>query len=222
MQNPIGTGPFRFKEWKRGSHITLERNQAYWKNDRPYLDQVICRVIPDGAARAIALETGEIDLAPMNAVPQADIAASRAARPFEVSNEGAEGLGPLLWIEVNLREKPLAMCGSGTRSAWRSTARRSWTSFGTGRASPPPGPSSSANPVLQQVAAALSSTDRQGEQAARRSGLSARRRRHALQAKQYFTPYGENLRAAGRVHQSRSCVRSASRSRHRAPISAAG
>jgi peptide/nickel transport system substrate-binding protein len=54
MQKPVGTGPFMFKEWKKGSHIILERNPNYWKKDRPYLNQVIFRVIPDGAARATA------------------------------------------------------------------------------------------------------------------------------------------------------------------------
>ncbi len=73
MQNPIGTGPFKLKEWKKGSHVILERNPNYWKNDRPYLDQLILRVLPDGASRAIAVETGEVDLAPMSALPPAEI-----------------------------------------------------------------------------------------------------------------------------------------------------
>lgn len=60
---PVGTGPFKFKEWVRGSHIVFERNADYWDAPRPYLDKLIVRFIPDASARAIAIETGEIDLA---------------------------------------------------------------------------------------------------------------------------------------------------------------
>ena len=73
MQNPIGTGPFKLKEWKKGSYIILERNAGYWKPGRPYLDQVVLRVLPDGSSRAIAVEKGEVDLAPMSSLPPAEI-----------------------------------------------------------------------------------------------------------------------------------------------------
>ena len=108
MQKPIGTGPFRFKEWKKGSHIILERFPDYWKKGRPYLDQVVLKVIPDGAARSIGLENGEVDLAPMSAIPQADIPRLAALKHLELSDKGAEGLGAMMWLEVNMREKPLS------------------------------------------------------------------------------------------------------------------
>jgi len=108
MQNPIGTGPFKLKEWKKGSHIILERNADYWKAGRPYLDQVVMRVLPDGAARAIAVEKGEVDLAPMNALPPAEIQRLSKLPQLVASQEGSEGLGPIMWLEVNLREKPLS------------------------------------------------------------------------------------------------------------------
>ena len=41
---PIGTGPFVFEEWKRGSHVRLRRNPNYWRPDRPYLDGVVCQI----------------------------------------------------------------------------------------------------------------------------------------------------------------------------------
>ncbi|MBM3580442.1 MAG: ABC transporter substrate-binding protein [Alphaproteobacteria bacterium] len=108
MQNPIGTGPFKLKEWKKGSHIILERNADYWKAGRPYLDQAVMRVLPDGAARAIAVEKGEVDLAPMNALPPAEIQRLSKLPQLVASQEGSEGLGPIMWLEVNLREKPLS------------------------------------------------------------------------------------------------------------------
>lgn len=108
MQKPVGTGPFRLKEWRKGSHITLERFPDYWKKGRPYLDQVVLRVIPDGAGRSIALENGEVDLAPMSAVPQADMQRLAGLKHLVLSDKGAEGLGPMLWLELNLRDKHLA------------------------------------------------------------------------------------------------------------------
>ncbi|MEA1674638.1 ABC transporter substrate-binding protein [Nitrospirillum sp. BR 11163] len=60
---PIGTGPFVFKEWQRGSHVRLARNPSYWRPGLPYLDEVIFRFIPDASARAVAVESGEVQLA---------------------------------------------------------------------------------------------------------------------------------------------------------------
>ena len=108
MQKPVGTGPFKLKEWKKGEYIILERNPDYWKKGKPYLDQIVLRVIPDSAARSIALENGEIDVAPMSAIAAADIQRLGALKNIVVNTQGNEGLGPNLWLEVNLREKPLS------------------------------------------------------------------------------------------------------------------
>jgi peptide/nickel transport system substrate-binding protein len=58
---PVGTGPYVFREWQRGSHITLERNPNYFKAGKPYVDRVVFKVIPDAAARVIALESNDVD-----------------------------------------------------------------------------------------------------------------------------------------------------------------
>lgn len=57
---PVGTGPFKLVEWKRGEYIRLERNPDYWDKGRPYLDGLIFRIMGDSASHASALETGEI------------------------------------------------------------------------------------------------------------------------------------------------------------------
>ena len=108
MQQPIGTGPFKLKEWQRGSHIIFERNPDYWKAGRPYLDQLVLRVLPDGAARAIAVEKGEVDLAPMSALPPAEMQRLSKLPNLVSSEQGSEALGPLMWLEINMREKPLS------------------------------------------------------------------------------------------------------------------
>jgi len=58
---PVGTGPFKFKEWVRGSHITLERNDNYWRPGKPYLDRIIIKFIREPSMLLAALATGEAD-----------------------------------------------------------------------------------------------------------------------------------------------------------------
>lgn len=70
--SPVGTGPFVFKEWVKGSHIVLERNPNYWNQPQPYLDKIIVRFIPDAVARSAALESGSADLAGQ-AIPLSDV-----------------------------------------------------------------------------------------------------------------------------------------------------
>lgn len=60
--SPIGTGPFIFEEWKRGSHVKLKRNPDYWQAGLPYLDGLVTRFVGDAAAASIAIETGEAQL----------------------------------------------------------------------------------------------------------------------------------------------------------------
>lgn len=108
MQAPIGTGPFKLKEWNKGSYIILERNPTYWKPGKPYLDQIVLRVLPDGSGRAIAIEKGEVDVAPMSGLPPAEAQRLGKLPSIVSSQQGNEGLGPMMWLEVNLREKPLS------------------------------------------------------------------------------------------------------------------
>lgn len=70
---PVGTGPFRFKEWVRGSHIAYERNPDYWDKPKPFVDQLIVRFVTDPAAAAVAFETGTVDLGYRTPVPLADL-----------------------------------------------------------------------------------------------------------------------------------------------------
>lgn len=58
---PVGTGPWMFKEWVKGDHITFVRNPNYFKKGLPYLDQLIFKIIPDASARALAFEKGDVD-----------------------------------------------------------------------------------------------------------------------------------------------------------------
>ena len=59
FKHPCGTGPFKFVEWVKDDHISLVTNQDYWQ-EIANLDQLIFKVIPDPAARLMALEVGEV------------------------------------------------------------------------------------------------------------------------------------------------------------------
>ncbi|MEE8564830.1 MAG: ABC transporter substrate-binding protein [Candidatus Thermoplasmatota archaeon] len=59
FKHPVGTGPFKFVEWVKDDHITLEANEDYWRA-RSKLDKIIFRVIEDPSARLLAIQAGEI------------------------------------------------------------------------------------------------------------------------------------------------------------------
>ena len=58
--SPVGTGPFRFKEWQRGNSLTLERNPDYW-GTRAQLATVTFKFIADPSAAYAALMAGDVD-----------------------------------------------------------------------------------------------------------------------------------------------------------------
>ncbi|MCT4563855.1 MAG: glutathione ABC transporter substrate-binding protein [Maledivibacter sp.] len=59
--NPVGTGPFKFVEWKRGDSLTFERFDDY-HGDKAGVKKLVMRIIPERTNRVIELETGGIDV----------------------------------------------------------------------------------------------------------------------------------------------------------------
>ena len=62
IQNPVGSGPYKFVEWNHGDHVTLKAFDDYYAG-KPETENLIMKVIPETSQRTIALETGEVDLA---------------------------------------------------------------------------------------------------------------------------------------------------------------
>ncbi len=106
-ETPIGTGPFKFNEWQRGSFVHLVRNDDYWQEGKPYLDDIYFRVIPDAASRAVAFETGEVDVLRGGDVEYFDIERLAATPGVEIDTGGWEMFSPLAWLAFNVREAPL-------------------------------------------------------------------------------------------------------------------
>jgi peptide/nickel transport system substrate-binding protein len=105
-QTPIGTGPFKFKEWKKGSHIILTRNPDYWKKGQPYLDEIVFRVIPDAASRAVAFEKGDVHLLRGGDVDNVDVKRIKALPGVEMTTKGWEMYAPLAFAVMNQRKPP--------------------------------------------------------------------------------------------------------------------
>src|SRR6266404_3652911 len=60
--HPIGTGPFKFVEFKPNERITVARNPDYWKKGRPYLDGIEYTIIKDVSTRLLSFLSGKDDV----------------------------------------------------------------------------------------------------------------------------------------------------------------
>ncbi|QTP54991.1 ABC transporter substrate-binding protein [Billgrantia sulfidoxydans] len=106
--HPIGTGPFKFDDWERGTVIQLVRNDDYYEEGLPYLDGVNWHVIPDGASRAVAYENGTVDVLPNGTVENFDIPRLTEMDNTCVTEEGHEYFSPFAMLWMNNREGPTA------------------------------------------------------------------------------------------------------------------
>lgn len=101
---PIGTGPFRFVDWRRGDALVLERNDAYW-GARPRLGRAVFKFISDPTAAYAALMAGDVDA--FSAYPAPENAAQFAADPrFKVFVGSTEAETVLA---LNNRQPPLSL-----------------------------------------------------------------------------------------------------------------
>ncbi len=103
---PIGTGPWKFKQWVRGSHFEYVRNDDYWRPGFPYMDRLILRFVRDPAGRVAAIESGEIQVGVFNAIAAADIKRLTATPKFVATTKGYEEAVWATTMECNCR-KPL-------------------------------------------------------------------------------------------------------------------
>ena len=106
---PVGTGPFKFVSWERGSHIILEANTDYWAEGQPMLDRLVVRIISDPSARVAAFEAGELHLGGDGPIPVNEVQRFMDSPDFNVSTRGTELNNSLDVLEVNLRNEILAV-----------------------------------------------------------------------------------------------------------------
>ena len=99
-QNPVGSGPYRFVSWKRGTELALAKNEDYWRG-APSVERLVYRPIVEDQARLAALESGEIDFT-VN-LPVDDLPRLRDDTSFRFEEQA----GMHTWYVVfNVKKKP--------------------------------------------------------------------------------------------------------------------
>lgn len=116
-RNPVGTGPFRFVEWVKDDHLTIRRFDGYWDKDRPYLDEVVYRPIPDASVRFTAMRTGQIDF--MHQIHPKDVSTAKGERALKVSE-----IPSLWWQGIHLNNQVAPFSNKALRQAmWYAVDR---------------------------------------------------------------------------------------------------
>ncbi len=103
---PVGTGPFAFVSYAPDSEIRLKRNEAYWADGLPLLDEVVMRIIPETGSQIVALEAGEVDW--VWSVPGPDESRLGADPNIELlrTDRNPGGSNCIMTVSFNL-EKPI-------------------------------------------------------------------------------------------------------------------
>ncbi|MBI3522574.1 MAG: hypothetical protein HY071_05665 [Chloroflexi bacterium] len=89
---PVASGPFKFKEWRKGDQVILVRNDTYWKG-APLLDEYVLKVVADTTVQAAQLKTGELTLAQVNAADLATLQGSDNIKLYKFANNGYTYIG---------------------------------------------------------------------------------------------------------------------------------
>lgn len=97
---PVGTGPFVFKEWKPEQELVFEHNEKYG-GPLPKVKRVVFKVIPDHQTRAMALQSGEIDVA--DYLPVTAIRELERSGKFSVHRKASPCMN---WIAFNTYRPP--------------------------------------------------------------------------------------------------------------------
>ena len=83
FKNPVGTGPFVVDEWTEGGDISFTANDGYWQDGKPYLDEVVYRLVQDDNQLIAQLQAGQVDV--IDSVSSANVATLQSNTSLAVS-----------------------------------------------------------------------------------------------------------------------------------------
>ncbi len=101
MKQPVGTGPFKLKDYVSGDHVTLVKNKDYWKGE-PKLDKVTFKVVPDVNTEISMLQTGQVQF--IDGIPAENW--DRVKKLNNVNTIKAPGT-PVSYLGFNMKKKPM-------------------------------------------------------------------------------------------------------------------
>jgi peptide/nickel transport system substrate-binding protein len=104
---PVGSGPFKFVEYKPSEYLILERNENFFIQDRPYLDKIIFKYVQDPSNRRVMMERGDGNVFTFSQDSQ-DVKRLRKKANLKMTKEGYYAIGPITWVAFNVRNKPLS------------------------------------------------------------------------------------------------------------------
>jgi peptide/nickel transport system substrate-binding protein len=100
----VGSGPFKLKNYVRGSYVELARNPDYWKKGLPYLDGITYFIITDTSARTTALRSDRVDTE-LRFLPPVDVHAIKQQLGDKVVAAKVQSIGTF-GVTVNASKKP--------------------------------------------------------------------------------------------------------------------
>ena len=89
---PVASGPFKFKEWRKGDRVILSRNDTYWKGV-PLLDEWVQKVVADSTVLAAQLKTGEVTAGLIQPSDVADLSKADNLKLYKWANNGYTYIG---------------------------------------------------------------------------------------------------------------------------------
>ncbi|MDA0276254.1 MAG: ABC transporter substrate-binding protein [Proteobacteria bacterium] len=102
---PVGSGPYKFVEYKPGEYLILEKFDDFFIPGRPKFKRQIMRIIKDPSALTVAMERGEIDFLPWFG-GISETARMQKLPGLQVISKGGQAIGPLNWVAFNQLKKP--------------------------------------------------------------------------------------------------------------------
>ncbi len=104
---PVGSGPFKFVDYKPGQYLTLEKFKRFFKGPA-HLDKITYVIIKDDNASTLAIQRGDIQYVAYPPFRLSEIERLAKNPKLALTHKGYEGVGALVWLEYNMvKEGPL-------------------------------------------------------------------------------------------------------------------
>ena len=113
-QHPVGTGPWKFVEWKHDDYLKFARNEKYW-GGAPATDTLTARIIPEPSTAVAEFESGTVDIL---VIPQGETAAWEQTDEKQAMLQSAPAL--ILYVASTPAWSAEPTCALGGRSTMRS------------------------------------------------------------------------------------------------------